>query len=44
MRPNIEITHQLNGRIKDLAEARNESVEETYRAVIETGVEVLEED
>lgn len=42
MRPNIQITHRLNGRVKDLAEARNETVEETYQAVIKAGVEALE--
>lgn len=43
MRPNIEISHQLNGRVKDLAVERGETSEETYREIIEAGLEVLED-
>lgn len=44
MRPNIHISHQMNGRAKDLAEERDEDVEETWRAIIEAGIETLEND
>lgn len=44
MRPNIHISHALNGRVKDLAEQRDETTEETYRAVIDAGLEALEDD
>lgn len=44
MRPNIHISHALNGRVKDLAESRDENVEETYRVVIEAGLESLEDE
>jgi hypothetical protein len=44
MRPNIDISHQLNGRVKDLAEARSDGIEETYEAIIKAGLEALEDD
>lgn len=46
MRPNIDISHTLNGRVKDLAEAQNKniSLQEMYLQVIERGVEELEAD
>jgi hypothetical protein len=42
MRPNIDITHTLNGRVKDYAEQQDVSLEEAYQEIIETGLEVLE--
>lgn len=42
MRPNIQITHQLNGRVKDYAAANELDLDEAYREVIETGLEELE--
>lgn len=45
MRPNIEISHTLNGRVKDFAaENGYDSVDEAYRDIIETGLEALEQD
>jgi len=42
MRPNINITHTLNGRVKDYAEQQNKSLEEAYREIIEAGLEAVE--
>ncbi len=42
MRPNIDISHTLNGRVKDYAEQQNQTLEEAYREVIEAGLESLE--
>jgi len=43
MRPNIDITHALAGRVKDYKEASDaESLTEAYRRVIEAGLEALE--
>jgi hypothetical protein len=42
MRPNINITHTLNGRVKDYAELENKSLEEAYREIIEAGLEAVE--
>lgn len=44
MRPNIQITHQLNGRVKDYAAANDLTTEEAYKQVIEAGLEELESD
>lgn len=43
MRPNIQISHSLNGRIKDFAARHDMSVPQAYRLVIRTGIEDLEE-
>lgn len=42
MRPNIEITHQLNGRVKDYAAEHDLDLSEAYKRIIETGLEELE--
>jgi len=42
MRPNIDISHTLNGRVKDYAEQQDQTLEEAYREVIEVGLESLE--
>ena len=41
MRPNIDISHTLNGRVKDYAERQGVSLEEAYREVIEAGLEAV---
>lgn len=41
MRPNIQITHQLNGRVKDWAAERDLTTEQAYRLIIEVGLEQL---
>lgn len=43
MRPNIQISHQLNGRVKDYAAAHDLDVAEAYRRIINAGLEKLEE-
>ena len=42
MRPNIDISHTLNGRVKDYAEQQDSSLEEAYREIIEAGLEAVE--
>jgi len=42
MRPNIDITHALGGRVKDYAEANNLNLSEAYTAVLEAGLDTLE--
>jgi hypothetical protein len=42
MRPNIDISHTLNGRVKDYAEQQDVSLEEAYREIIEAGLETVE--
>jgi len=42
MRPNIDISHTLNGRVKDYAEANDLSLDEAYIEVLETGLDTLE--
>lgn len=43
MRPNIQISHQLNGRVKDYAAKHGLTTEEAYKRVIKEGLEGLEE-
>lgn len=43
MRPNIQISHALNGRVKDFAAKHDLNTSEAYRMIIETGLEELEE-
>jgi len=38
MRPNIDISHTLNGRVKDYAEQEDKSLGEAYREIIEVGL------
>ena len=42
MRPNIDISHTLNGRVKDYAEQQDVTLEEAYRGIIEAGLEAVE--
>ena len=42
MRPAIDISHTLNGRVKDYAGRNGLSLDEAYKQVIETGLETLE--
>ena len=42
MRPNIDISHTLNGRVKDYAEQQNKDLTEAYQEIIETGLEAVE--
>jgi len=44
MRPNIQITHQLNGRVKDYAAENDLDLDEAYRQIIEVGLGELEDD
>jgi hypothetical protein len=41
MRPNIDISHTLNGRVKDYAEQQNIDLKEAYQEVIEAGLEAV---
>jgi hypothetical protein len=42
MRPNINISHTLNGRVKDYAEQQDTSLEDAYQEIIEAGLEAVE--
>jgi hypothetical protein len=42
MRPNIDISHTLNGRVKDYAEQQDMPLEAAYREIIEAGLEAVE--
>ncbi|MFD1635404.1 hypothetical protein ACOZ4L_16815 (plasmid) [Haloplanus ruber] len=42
MRPNIDISHTLGGRIKDYAEENNLDLSEAYTEVLEAGLSELE--
>ena len=42
MRPNIDISHTLNGRVKDYAEQRDITLKEAYREINEAGLESVE--
>ena len=42
MRPNIQISHQLNGRVRDYAARNDLTAEEAYKRVIEAGIGELE--
>jgi hypothetical protein len=42
MRPNIDISHTLGGRIKDYAEANDLGLSEAYTEVLEAGLEELD--
>jgi hypothetical protein len=41
MRPNIQISHELNGRVKDYAAEHDITVGEAYRRIINRGLEEL---
>jgi len=42
MRPNIDISHTLGGRVKDYAEANDLDLSAAYTEVLEAGLEALE--
>ncbi len=42
MRPNIDISHTLGGRVKDYAEANDLDLSEAYTVVLEAGLDELE--
>lgn len=42
MRPAIDISHGLHGRLKDYAEANDVDLSEAYAEVLEAGLEALE--
>ena len=42
MRPNIDISHTLGGRVKDYAEANDLDLSGAYIEVLEAGLEALE--
>jgi len=42
MRPAIDISHGIHGRVKDYAEANDLSLDEAYMQVLETGLGALE--
>ena len=42
MRPNVEITHTLQGRIKDFAEKRDLTLSEAYTELLEAGLNTFE--
>ena len=42
MRPAIDISHGLHGRLKDYAEANDLTLDEAYIEVLETGLDTLE--
>lgn len=41
MRPNIQISHSLNGQVKDFAAQHDLSTGEAYRMIIQVGLEDL---
>ena len=43
MRPNIQISHSLNGRVKDFAAENDMTTAEAYELVIKTGLGELED-
>lgn len=43
MRPNIQISHELNGRVKDFAAERELDVDEAYKRIIDAGLETLQQ-
>jgi hypothetical protein len=42
MRPAIDLSYGLHGRLKDYAEANNLELSEAYAEVLEAGLEALE--
>jgi hypothetical protein len=42
MRPNIDISHTLNGRVKDYAQQQDIDLTEAYQRIIEAGLEAVE--
>ena len=44
MRPNIDISHTLNGQVKDYAEQQDVSLEDAYQEIIEAGLQAIHPD
>jgi len=44
MRPNIRISHALNGRVKDYAAENDMDTSEAYKEIIEAGIDAVEGD
>ncbi|ESS11755.1 MAG: hypothetical protein A07HR60_01814 [uncultured archaeon A07HR60] len=42
MRPNIDVSHTLNGRVKDYAKQQDRDLTEAYGEIIEAGLEAVE--
>ena len=42
MRPNIDVSHTLNGQVKDYAEQQDMGLTEAYQEIIEAGLEAVE--
>ena len=42
MRPNIDVSHTLNGQVKDYAEQQGMGLTEAYQEIIEAGLEAVE--
>jgi hypothetical protein len=42
MRPNIDISHTLGGRVKDYGETNDLDLSEAYAEVLEAGLDTLE--
>ena len=42
MRPNIDISHTLNGCVKDYAEQKDMALDEAYREIIRVGLKAVE--
>ena len=42
MRPNIDISHTLNGRVKDYAKTQDMALDKAYREIIEAGLKAVE--
>jgi hypothetical protein len=43
MRPNIDVSHTLNGRVKDYAEREDMDLTDAYQEIIEAGLEAVEQ-
>lgn len=42
MRPNIDLTHTLHGRIKDYAEEHDMELSEAYTKLLKQGLETID--
>jgi hypothetical protein len=42
MRPNIDISYTLNGRVKDYADQQDLSLDDAYCEIIEAGLDTVE--
>jgi len=42
MRPNIDVSHTLNGRVKDYAEQQDIDLTEAYQEIIKAGLDAVE--